>query len=306
MIAGVVDYSGVVMIDNVNVNQHSPFKRDVGYLFQELALFPHLTVTANIGFGLRVQSYEKHAAKERVEFLMDLMHIKHLAHRYPHILSGGEKKRVALARSLAPAPKILLLDEPTSSLDPRTAKYLRTELRTLLKKLGITTVHVTHDLKEAEEIADRIAFIANGTVEQVATPSTLFFDPANASVAEFIGMPNIIECECNRALTPGLVEITANDLKIVLPFEGDHVRKIAIPPDDVFISDVRPPGPALNRFIGIVEAISLNHATVKVQVSIGKNTLLSEFSTSSFESMTIEKGTKVHGVIKMSRLRCIA
>lgn len=305
VIAGVVDYSGVVMIDNVNVNKLPPFKRGVGYLFQELALFPHLTVTANIAFGLRAQGYEKRAAGERVEFLMDLMRIGHMAHRYPHMLSGGEKKRVALARSLAPAPKILLLDEPTSSLDPRTAKYLRAELHTLLKKLGITTVHVTHDLREAEEIADRIAFIANGAIEQVATPSAFFFDPANASVAEFIGMPNIIECECTRALATGLVEITANDLKIILPFEGNHIRKIAIPPDGVFISDVRPPGPALNRFIGTVEEISRNHATVRLNVSIGKNMLLSELPASSFESMSIEKGTKVHGVIKMSRLHCL-
>ncbi|MEF3169407.1 MAG: ABC transporter ATP-binding protein [Deltaproteobacteria bacterium] len=305
VIAGVVDYSGVVMIDNVNVNQLPPFKRGVGYLFQELALFPHLTVAANIAFGLKAQGYEKHAAKERVEFLMDLMHIRHIAHRYPHALSGGEKKRVALARSLAPAPKILLLDEPTSSLDHRTAKYLRAELHALMKKLGITTIHVTHDLREAEEIADRIAFIANGAIEQVATPSAFFFDPANASVAEFIGMPNILECQQTRTLASGLVEVIANDMKIILPYDGGHIRKIAIPPESVFISDIRPPGPALNRFVGTVEEITRHNSSVRVRVLIGKNRLLSELPASTFENMSIEKGIKVHGIIKIGRLRCM-
>jgi ABC-type Fe3+/spermidine/putrescine transport system ATPase subunit len=303
IIAGVVDYTGTVLIDNADVNQLSPFKRGVGYLFQELALFPHLSVAANIAFGLRAQGYKKSAARDRVAFLMDMMRIDHLAGRYPHMLSGGEKKRVALARSLAPSPKILLLDEPTSSLDPHTAKYLRGELHSLLKKLDITTVHVTHDLKEAEEIADRIAFISNGTIEQVAMPADFFFNPANASVAEFIGMPNILECEQTGTLASGLVEIVSDELKIILPCDGNHIRKIAIPPDGIYLSDVRTPGPALNRFTGTVEEITRYNASVRVRVLIGKNKLVSEMPASAFENMAIEKGAKVHGAIKMGRLR---
>ena len=176
MVAGMVDYTGTVSIDNIDVNQLSPFKRGGGYLFQELALFPHLSVSANIAFGLRAQGYAKSTVKKRIALLMDMMRIDHLDRRYPHMLSGGEKKRVALARSLAPSPKILLLDEPTSNLDHQTAKYLRGELHSLLKRLGITTLHVTHDLGEAKEIADRIALISNGTIEQIATPSALFSD----------------------------------------------------------------------------------------------------------------------------------
>ena len=159
MIAGVEKYTGSVLIDDVVVNPLPPFKRGVGYLFQELALFPHFSVMANIGFGLKAQGYQKNAIQERISFLLDLMQIRHLAGRFPHQISGGEKKRVALARSLAPSPKTLLLDEPTSSLDPRTAKHLSSELHDILKKLGVTTVHVTHDLKEAERISDRIAFM---------------------------------------------------------------------------------------------------------------------------------------------------
>lgn len=190
MIAGVEEYTGSVLIDGVDVKPLPPYKRGVGYLFQELALFPHLSVMANIGFGLKAQGYPKNVTAKKISFLLELMQICHLAGCYPHQISGGEKKRVALARSLAPSPKTLLLDEPTSGLDPRTAKYVSTELHDILKKMGVTTVHVTHDLKEAKRISDRIAFMANGRIEQVATPAAFFFDPANTSAAKFIGVPN--------------------------------------------------------------------------------------------------------------------
>jgi ABC-type Fe3+/spermidine/putrescine transport system ATPase subunit len=305
VIAGVEDYTGTVLIDGVDVNPLPPFKRGVGYLFQDLALFPNLSVMANIGFGLKAQGCQKNVIKERISFLLDLMQIRHLAGRYPHQISGGEKKRVALARSLAPSPKTLLLDEPTSSLDPRTAKHLSSELHDILKKLGVTTVHVTHDLKEAERISDRIAFISNGSIEQVATPSAFFFDPANSSVAEFIGMPNILECQQTRTLTSGLVEIVSDELKIILPCKCSRIRKVAIPPDAVDVSDAEPAEPLLNHFVGTVEKITQHNSTVKLQVSVGRNRLFSELPASAFENMSIVRGTKVHGTIKMNRLRYI-
>lgn len=248
VMAGVTHHKGSVLIDGVDVTKAPPSKRGVGYLFQALALFPHLTVASNIAFGLEARGYGKTATDNRVFALMDMMRITHLAGRYPHMLSGGEKKRVVLARSLAPSPTILLLDEPTSSLDHQTSKHLRSELLFLLKKLAVTTVYVTHDLREAEEIADRIAVISKGRIEQVSTPKELFFDPRNKSVAEFIGMPNIIECTRSRVLASGLVEVESDDLRIVLPYDNSNIAKIAIPPDDIYISDTKPPGPALNRF----------------------------------------------------------
>lgn len=305
IIAGVTDYTGSVFIDGVNVDNTSPKKRGVGYLIQDLALFPHLTVASNIAFGLRAEGYDKAATEKRIFPLMQMMRIKHLANRYPHMLSGGEKKRVALARSLAPSPKILLLDEPTSSLDHQTGKYLRSELHSLLKNLGITTVHVTHDLREAEEIADRIAFISNGSIEQVSTPAALFFNPVNESVSEFIGMPNIIECKQSRVLASGLVEIASDDLRMVLPYEGNHIKKIAIPPDGIYISNTRPLGPALNRFTGTVAEVKRHNSMVRVKVSIGKNSLLSELPASAFDEMALEMGKKVHVVVKMGRLRYV-
>ncbi|WP_419661001.1 putative nitrate/sulfonate/taurine/bicarbonate ABC transporter, ATP-binding protein [Desulfosarcina variabilis str. Montpellier] len=305
MISGVTEYNGTVLIDQVDVNAFPPFKRGVGYMFQELALFPHLSVAANIAFGLRAQGYETVVVKERISFLLKMMRIDHLSGRYPHMLSGGEKKRVALARSLAPSPSILLLDEPTSNLDQQTAEYLRVELNGLLKKLGVTTVHVTHDLREAEAVANRIAFIANGVIEQVATPSDLFFDPANTRVAEFIRMPNILECRQTRPLTSGLVETLSDELKIILPYDGKCIRKIAIPPDGISLFATRPPGPALNSFIGTVEKISRYNGIVKVKVAIGKTKLFTELPASTFKTLPFEDGMMVHGVIKTDRLRYI-
>lgn len=186
IIAGLVDYSGSVLINGLDVKKLSPLERGVGYLFQELALFPNLTIEKNISFGLMAQGYDKIATRERVSSLMALTQIEHLRGRYPQTLSGGEKKRSALARSLAPFPRILLLDEPTSSLDQKTAKELRGELHSILKKLGTTTVYVTHDLLGVAEIADRVAFMSNGHVEQVDDPSTFFFNHEDEFVAEFV------------------------------------------------------------------------------------------------------------------------
>ncbi len=305
IVAGVTDYRGSVHIDNVVVDNVPPRKRNVGYLFQGLALFPHLTVESNIAFGLEAAGIEKTVARKRVSDLMEMVRITHLAARYPHMLSGGEKKRVALARSLAPSPQILLLDEPTSSLDHQTAKYLRSELIAVLKKLGITTVYVTHDLREAEEIADRIALMSNGKIEQVSTPREFFFNPHNERVSEFVGMPNIIECSQSRVLASGLVEVVSDEMRMVLPFDGTNVKKIAIPPDDIYISDVSPPGPAVNRFTGTVKKITEHDSTVRVMVSFVKNSLLAELPVSAFDELSIEEGKQVHVVIKMRRLRYV-
>jgi len=305
VISGVTDYEGSVLMDGRSVDRLPPRKRGVGCLFQGLALFPHLDVFSNIAFGLQAGGVERSVVEARVSSLMEMMRIQHLADRYPHTLSGGEQKRVALARSLAPSPQVLLLDEPTSSLDRQTAKYLRNELIQVLKGLGITTVFVTHDLREAEEIGDRIALMSNGNVEQISTPHDFFFNPVNERVSEFVGMPNIIECTRSRVLASGLVEVVSDDMKMVLPYDGNSIRRIAIPPDEIYLSDVRPPGPALNRFTGIVQEITSLQGTVRVRVSVGGKSLLAEMPASAFNEISLEKGKEVYVVIKLRRLRYV-
>ena len=239
VIAGLIDYTGEVFFDEKNMDSVPSHKRGVGYLFQDLALFPHLNVFSNIAYGLKVQCYPEKIIKKRVEALLDALHIRDLRKRHPHNLSGGEKQRVAIARAIAPFQKILLLDEPLSGLDPQTSKYLRTELCVLLKRLEITSVFVIHDLLGAEEMADRIAIIHKGQIEQLATPNDIFFNPRTDIVSEFIGMPNILNCDHCHILSTGLVEVVSGDMSIILPYEGSSIKKLAIPPHDIYISDTK-------------------------------------------------------------------
>ncbi len=137
------------------------------------------------------------------------------------------------------------------------------------------------------------------------TPGTFSSIPGNKFVSEFVGMPNIIECDRSRILTSGLVEVVSDEMTMVLPYDGGNIRKISIPPDDIYIYDVKPPGPALNRFTGKVEEISRHGSNVRVRVSIGKNGLLAELPASAFDELSLEEGGDVHVVIKLRRLRYV-
>ncbi len=252
---------------------------------------------------MKVHGYNRAVITGRVEELTKALHIERLKGRYPQSLSGGEKQRVAIARAVAPFQKMLLLDEPTASLDAQTAKYLRAELGTLLRRLKITAVFVIHDLLGAEEVADRIAIIHKGRIEQVARPEEIFFNPRTRVVSEFIGTPNILSCEQSRILSEGLVEVDCGDMRIVLPYEGNTIRKIAIPPHDIYISDTKPPGPALNRYTGrILEIIPLR-SVVRIKILIGENRLLAELPADTAEEMHLQVGQHVHVIIKLRRLR---
>jgi ABC-type Fe3+/spermidine/putrescine transport system ATPase subunit len=303
VIAGLIDYRGEVCFDGKKMDRTPPHRRGIGYLFQDLALFPHLTVAANIAYGLRVQGYEDTVVATRVEELTKALHIEKLKERYPQSLSGGEKQRVAIARAIAPFQKVLLLDEPTASLDAQTAKYLRVQLGTLLRRLAITAVFVIHDLLGAEEIADRIAIIHKGRIEQVGSPETIFFHPDTEVVSEFIGRPNILTCDRFHVLSSGLAEITSGDMHMVLPYEGDIIGKIAISPHDIYVSTMKPPGPTLNRYQGVVMEIVRHHSVVRVRIAIGKTSLMAELPEDVFDDMDIDEGREIYVVVKLRRLR---
>ena len=303
VISGLIDYQGEVFFDGVNMNGIPPHKRGVGYLFQDLALFPHLNVASNIAYGLKIQNYSQEIIAKRVKEIMDALHIGKLAERYPRNLSGGEKQRVAIARAIAPFQKILLLDEPTSSLDAQTSKYFRAEICSLLKNLEITSIFVIHDLLGAEEIADRIAIIHNGQIEQIASPADIFFRPKTDIVSEFIGKPNILNCDECQILSSGLIEVVSGDMHLVLPYEGAAIKKIAIPPHDIYISDTKPPGPALNRYIGTISEIIPLRSLVRIKVNIRNTSLLAEIPLETFYEMNLEVGSSVHVIVKLRRLR---
>lgn len=305
IIAGLAEYRGSVLFDDVPVDKLPPSKRGVGYLFQDPLLFPHLDVATNIAYGLRAKRLSPNQVEARVRQLLRMMKIEHLASRYPKQLSGGEKQRVALARALAPSPKVLLLDEPLSSLDVTTTKYLRTELRQLQKRLGITTVYVTHDLQEAEEMADRIAILQEGRLEQVSRPEEVFFYPANERVSDFIGAPNILDCDYCHSLGKGVVEVGCGGLVIIAPHDGSQVRRIAIFPQDIHIFESKPPGPEVNRFQGVITSIRPTQEAVRIGLKVGGKELFASLSHHTFAEMDLVIGQEVFLVLKLARIKIL-
>ncbi|MGL4979641.1 MAG: ABC transporter ATP-binding protein [Plesiomonas sp.] len=175
------------------ISQYPPSKRGFGMVFQNYALFPNLTVTDNITYGLRGRQWSPDQRQQRAKELLNLIGLTHVAQHYPDELSGGQQQRVALARSLANNPTLLLLDEPLSALDTQVRHTLQNELKRLQRALGLTVIMVTHDQEEAMALADRIVVMQQGEIAQIGTPEALYFQPDNRFVAEFIGNMNIIE-----------------------------------------------------------------------------------------------------------------
>ena len=183
---------GQVWIENEDATYRSVQERQIGFVFQHYALFKHLTIRQNIGFGLNIRKVPKSQVKQKVDELLELIQLRGLGDRYPSQLSGGQRQRVALARSLAAQPKTLLLDEPFGALDAKVRKELRTWLRDLHDQVHVTTIFVTHDQEEAMEVADRVVIMNNGKVEQIGTPAEIYDSPASEFVMRFIGETNII------------------------------------------------------------------------------------------------------------------
>lgn len=184
--------SGHILLDGQDLVPVSPQKRGIGMVFQSYALFPNMNVEQNVAFGLRMQKVNPDDSRKRVAEILRLVELTDFANRYPHQMSGGQCQRVALARSLVTQPRLLLLDEPLSALDAKVRLTLREEIRRLQQELGITTVFVTHDQEEALSMADRVAVMRGGRLEQCAPPAELYGRPATAFVAEFVGTMNRI------------------------------------------------------------------------------------------------------------------
>lgn len=218
--------SGSIQFDDQDALHRHPREREVGFVFQHYALFRHMTVAANIGFGLKVRRVPAVQIAERVSELLRLMQLEALAERYPVQLSGGQRQRVALARALAIRPRVLLLDEPFGALDAVVRRDLRRWLRKLHREMAITTIFVTHDQEEAFELADRVVLMNAGQISQAGTPDELYRAPANAFVHRFLGDSNTLPCLINdgRVVTAGGFVLATVDSR----FDGQngtaHIR----------------------------------------------------------------------------------
>jgi spermidine/putrescine transport system ATP-binding protein len=196
MIAGFeMPSAGSILLEGQEVGHLPPFRRPVNTVFQSYALFPHLTVAQNIGFGLKMLGRKRKAVEEQVTAMLKLVRMEPMRNRKVHQISGGQQQRVALARALAPRPKVLLLDEPLSALDLKLRKEMQIELKRLQHETGITFIFVTHDQEEALTMSDRIAVMSHGRILQVGSPADIYEHPIDRFVADFIGETNFIEAE---------------------------------------------------------------------------------------------------------------
>jgi len=207
---------GRVYFDGEDVTEKKPYERETAMVFQNYALWPHMTVFDNIAFGLKIRKYPWDEIRRRVKWALELVRLEGLEDRYPHQLSGGQQQRVALARALVVEPRVLLLDEPLSNLDAKLRVRMREELRELQRKLNITTIYVTHDQVEAMTMADRVAVLNRGRLLQVGSPREVYFNPANLFVAAFIGRSNLYEATVAGEGEAGYLRVEVPELGVTL------------------------------------------------------------------------------------------
>jgi putative spermidine/putrescine transport system ATP-binding protein len=234
MIAGLdTPTSGAIVLDGADITATPTHKRDLGMVFQSLALFPHLTVGENIAYPLRIRGEAKETQKKRVDELLSMIHLTGYADRPVNKLSGGQRQRVAIARALAISPKLFLLDEPLSALDAKLREAMQVELRQLQQQLGITTIVVTHDQREAMTMADTVVVMNGGQIRQAASPIEIYRRPADRFVADFIGSTNLLDIEADSA---GRAVVLGQAVEGVALPEGLTKATISVRPEDVHLT----------------------------------------------------------------------
>jgi len=239
LLAGLEDPSeGLIYIDDKIVNEVPSGKRDIAMVFQSYALYPHMTVRENIGFGLKVRGMGKEEINRRVEEAADILGIVQLLNRKPRELSGGQRQRVALGRAITREPKVFLLDEPLSNLDAKLRTQMRADLKLLFTRLGGTVVYVTHDQAEAMTLSDRVVVMRDGVVQQVGDPLTLYNHPHNLFVAGFLGNPPMNFIECEVAGENG--QATLRTQQIVWPFSVPATEELFSVGQGEVILGIRP------------------------------------------------------------------
>jgi len=292
MISGLEQVTeGKVYIDDVDVTNLDPTKREVNTIFQNFALFPHMTVTDNVAFGLKMKKTTKEEIEKRVKKAIKLVKLEGFENRYPAELSGGQQQRVAIARGIVMNPKVLLLDESLCSLDLKLKRQMQLELKKIQKKLGITFIYVTHDQDEALTMSDRIVIINKGIIEQNDTPKNIYKYPKTNFVADFIGESNLFEGTV-MSKVDGNVYIKVND-DIVLTIndngeykKGDNVNLMIRPEDFKSSQNV-----LKDSIKGIVEDVIYDGAITKLVIDVNKKI---KIKVTTFDDHTYDEGEDIY------------
>lgn len=255
------------------INDMPAHKRDIGMVFQNYAIFPHLTVEENVAYGLKARSVSRAEIKKRVADALELVQISHLASRKPSELSGGQQQRVALARAFVIEPSVLLMDEPLSNLDAKLRVQMRTVIKKLQRRLGITTIYVTHDQEEALAISDRIAVMKEGKIMQIGTPSEIYAKPASPFVAGFIGVSNFIECDISGKADNALVRFK-DGVELRMRLARDYTGKaiLSARPEQLIFAKEGMSGETLfSTFLG-------DFIEYEVQLDDGQSLIVNEYT----------------------------
>ncbi|HUV07076.1 MAG TPA: ABC transporter ATP-binding protein [Spirochaetia bacterium] len=289
MIAGFeIPTSGDILIDGESVRTTPPNKRPTTMVFQNYALFPHMSVGENISYGLKIRGDPKRSIVERTEKVMKLVGLSGMANRSPAQLSGGQQQRVSLARSLIMEPKVLLLDEPLSNLDAKLRVSTRLEIRKLQQRIGITSVYVTHDQEEAMTLSDRVVIMHEGKIQQIGKPQEIYAHPVNRFVADFIGKANFLEGRVAGSPAEGYldIEIVGKRIKVSLPPKSRAAKSraesfpvgekvlLVVRPESIEL-DVTKPGALIGK---VQESVYLGSQMV-YEVELGKTLLTVEVSS---------------------------
>jgi len=307
-IAGLdIQTSGTVRQADIDISALPPSERDFGIVFQSYALFPNLTAERNIAFGLENQKLEKSAVDKRVTELLDLVGLPDQGPKYPAQLSGGQQQRIALARALATSPGLLLLDEPLSALDAKVRAHLRHEIKSLQRRLGVTTVMVTHDQEEALTMADRIVVMNQGVIEQVGTPTNIYREPDTLFVADFIGAMNQVEGRIDGDNSVAIGELSFTSRNHGLSRETPVVA--AIRPEDIvpqgmgdYSSSDAEAENSLEmeiedmEFLGSFWRVSLKNS------ALGAAVMMADMSINAIRSLEVNTGSTIRVKLPADRL----
>ena len=298
--------SGTIEIAGRDVSRLPPAARDFGIVFQSYALFPNLTVASNVGYGLVNLRRSRAEIDKRVRELLTLVGLGDQETKYPVQLSGGQQQRVALARALATSPGLLLLDEPLSALDARVRLRLRDEIKDLQRRLGVTTIMVTHDQEEALAMADRIVVMNQGVIEQVGTPSQIYRQPATAFVADFVGSMTFLDAEVSG---PGKLRLGKIDLSYAdgARFTSGTPVRIGFRPEEVRVRNLEQSAPnrVEARVAGLDFLGAFSRARLEPEAAPGV-TILADFSANLMRDLSVAQGQKMTIALPPEALRVFA
>jgi molybdate/tungstate transport system ATP-binding protein len=300
-IAGLIPVnSGRIFIEGRDVTGLPSEKREIGLVYQDHALFPHLNVLENITYGLRFHGIPREEGEKRLSRLTQLLNLDHLLRRLPLNLSGGEKQRVALARALIVRPRLLLLDEPLSALDPNFREEIRNALKRLHENSDTTFLMVTHDFGEALALADRGAVIDHGAIEQVGAIQEIFQRPCSCSVADFVGMKNLFEA----TFQDGAAEVSGIKIRLNQSPETHH-RYVAIRPEDITMARNSFPSTHENTFPGLVASITSQGFTYEVHVKAGAVTFKVLVTKKTLVNLGVREGLDVFVLFDAVSVHCL-